>query len=157
MIMGPFFPLTYLLAAIGCILSYGLDKFNMLRQLPALPQNSGHLIVTTILGRVMPVCLALHLPIALLAYLSRSIQIHAGLPVGPDDLTCSLVLPHPLAVIGASCSSFFYCFIHMPSFSFFFSCFFFQYLILILHLFLIRILSLSFFPCLIFIFVLVFS
>lgn len=47
----------------------------MLRQLPALPKNHGHLIVTTILGRVLPICLVLHVPIAILAYNSRAHQL----------------------------------------------------------------------------------
>ena len=123
-IMGPFFPTTYALAAIGarraaqrptapraraqttrptprgvaragCLLSYALDKFNMLRQLPALPKMNGQLIVHTILGRVMPVCIALHVPIAILAYHSRAKQLlDAGLVT--HDGTCALGVPRAL-------------------------------------------------------------
>lgn len=64
-------------APAGCVLSYGLDKFNMLRQLPALPKNHAHLVVTTILGRLIPICIALHVPIAILAYSSRAEQLVA--------------------------------------------------------------------------------
>jgi hypothetical protein len=76
-------------ALSGCILSYALDKFNMVRQMPALPQNNGHLIVTTILGRVMPIALALHVPIALVAYISRSQQLLTSQGV-PPDAQCSV-------------------------------------------------------------------
>jgi hypothetical protein len=59
-----------------------LDKFNILRQMMALPKNTGHLIVHSILGRLLPVTLALHVVVAMTAYMSRSQQL---LELGAHD------------------------------------------------------------------------
>lgn len=101
---APAAPLLWLLAAVGCALSYAVDKVNLLRQLPPPPHTSGHLVLSTVLRQVLPWGVAVHVAAAVLLYGSRAGELGEGgvtaclgTLAGSRDKPCSPTVAYALA------------------------------------------------------------
>lgn len=80
-------------ALAGCLLSYAVDKINLLRQLPPLPKTSSRLVLSMVLGQLLPLAVVLHTIVAVCAYVWRAHQL-AKWHHGEEESSCGFVSPH---------------------------------------------------------------